>query len=79
MAIDPIELRRRNEPERHPIHGDAFSQRALTKAYADGAARFGWERRAATPGTRREGEWRIGMGCASGSFPMRGCPAPMSG
>ncbi|UYY59268.1 xanthine dehydrogenase family protein molybdopterin-binding subunit [Sphingomonas sp. S2-65] len=74
MAIDPIELRRRNEPERHPIHGDAFSQRALTKAYADGAARFGWERRAATPGTRREGEWRIGMGCASGSFPYARMP-----
>ncbi|MFZ5780389.1 MAG: xanthine dehydrogenase family protein molybdopterin-binding subunit [Pseudomonadota bacterium] len=69
MEIDPIELRRRNEPDRHPIHGAPFSQRALMQAYADGAKRFGWERRLAQPGARREGEWRIGMGCASGSFP----------
>ena len=69
MRIDPIELRRRNEPDRHPISGAPFSQRALTQAYADGAKRFGWERRLAEPGARRDGEWRIGMGCASGSFP----------
>jgi xanthine dehydrogenase YagR molybdenum-binding subunit len=74
MGIDPIELRRRNEPDRHPIHGTAFSQRALTKAYADGAKRFGWERRHAQPGVRREGEWRIGMGCATGSFPYARMP-----
>jgi len=74
MAIDPIDLRRRNEPERHPIHGQAFSQRALTQAYADGAERFGWERRLATPGARRDGEWRIGMGCATGSFPYARMP-----
>jgi xanthine dehydrogenase YagR molybdenum-binding subunit len=69
MNIDPIELRRRNEPERHPIHGTSFSQRALMQAYAEGASRFGWERRQARPGASRQGEWRVGMGCASGSFP----------
>ena len=69
MGMDPIELRRRNEPERHPTSGTAFSQRALEQAYADGAKRFGWERRQALPGTRREGEWRIGMGCATGTYP----------
>lgn len=74
MGIDPIELRRRNEPDRHPVHGSPFSQRALTQAYADGAKRFGWERRIAEPGARRDGEWRIGMGCASGSFPYARMP-----
>ena len=69
MGIDPIELRRRNEPDAHPVSGAPFSQRALTRAYADGAKRFGWEHRAAQPGARRDGEWLIGMGCASGSFP----------
>lgn len=69
MGIDPIELRRRNEPDRHPLHGAPFSQRALSKAYSDGAERFGWERRLAEPGARREGEWRVGMGCATGTFP----------
>jgi xanthine dehydrogenase YagR molybdenum-binding subunit len=69
MGIDPMELRRRNDPDGHPISGTPFSQRALAQAYADGAKRFGWERRLAQPGARRDGEWRIGMGCASGSFP----------
>ena len=69
MAIDPMELRLRNLPDKHPVSGVAFSQHAPEKAWADGAARFGWERRTAEPGTRRDGEWRLGMGCASGSFP----------
>jgi xanthine dehydrogenase YagR molybdenum-binding subunit len=74
IGIDPIELRRRNEPDRHPISDAPFSQRALTQAYADGAKRFGWERRLAEPGARHDGEWRIGMGCASGSFPYARMP-----
>lgn len=69
MGLDPIELRLRNEPERHPISGAPFSQRDLRKAYADGAERFGWDRRPATPDTLRDGEWRIGMGCATGTYP----------
>jgi xanthine dehydrogenase YagR molybdenum-binding subunit len=69
LAIDPVELRLRNLPDKHPITGAPFSQHAPAKSWADGAARFGWERRSATPGARRDGEWRIGMGCGSGSFP----------
>jgi xanthine dehydrogenase YagR molybdenum-binding subunit len=75
MGIDPIELRRRNEPDRHPFHGTPFSQRALSKAYSDGAERFGWENRIAEPGARREGEWRVGMGCATGNYPYLRMPA----
>lgn len=74
MGIDPIELRRRNDPDRHPLHHEAFSQRALMQAYADGAARFGWNRRQPVPGAHRDGEWRIGIGCASGSFPYARMP-----
>ena len=76
MGIDPIELRRRNEPDRHPIGGNPFSQRALMQAYDEGAKRFGWKRRHAEPGVQRDGEWRIGMGCASGSFPYLRMPGP---
>ncbi|WP_336971078.1 xanthine dehydrogenase family protein molybdopterin-binding subunit [Sphingobium aromaticiconvertens] len=74
MGIDPIELRLRNIADRHPISGTPFSQHALKQAYADGAARFGWDRRQALPGVQREGEWRIGMGCATGSFPYARMP-----
>ncbi|TCU28817.1 molybdopterin-binding aldehyde dehydrogenase-like protein [Rhizobium azibense] len=75
IGIDPIELRLRNEPEKHPIAGIPFSQRDLKRAYADGAKRFGWERRQAEPGVLRDGEWRVGLGCASGSFPYQRAPS----
>jgi len=38
-------------------------------AYDLGAERFGWKRRAAKPRSLRDGEWLVGMGCATGSFP----------
>ena len=68
-GIDPVELRRINEPEKDPTHGNTFSQRGVLEAYEIGAARFGWGERSATPAARRDGEWRVGMGCATGSFP----------
>ena len=65
LAMDPIELRRRNEPDRDPEKGIPFSSRSLTPALDEGAKRFGWDRRNAKPGSRREGEWLIGLGVAS--------------
>src|SRR3984885_15088016 len=75
MGVDPIELRLRNVPERNPISGRPFSQHAIRQALVDGAERFGWKRRQAEPGARREGEWRIGMGCAAGRLPYARMPA----
>jgi xanthine dehydrogenase YagR molybdenum-binding subunit len=46
----------------------------MMAAYDLGAARFGWERRSAKPGVRRDGEWLLGMGCASGAFPFMRMP-----
>ncbi len=73
MSMDPIELRLKNLPKVHPVSGAAFSQHALDKAFRDGAARFGWDKRGA-PGSRQEGEWFVGMGCAGGSFPYARMP-----
>ncbi|MEP9349329.1 xanthine dehydrogenase family protein molybdopterin-binding subunit [Xanthobacter sp. KR7-225] len=74
MGMDPIALRLRNLPDKHPVTGTAFSQHALEQAFADGARRFGWEQRRAEPGAVREGEWQIGLGCATGSFPYARMP-----
>jgi xanthine dehydrogenase YagR molybdenum-binding subunit len=68
LGIDPVELRMRNEPKVDPSSGLPFSSRHLVEAYRDGAARFGWDRRG-EPGARREGEWLIGMGCATATYP----------
>ncbi|HVT70237.1 MAG TPA: molybdopterin cofactor-binding domain-containing protein, partial [Trebonia sp.] len=69
MGIDPIELRLANEPEADPVTGKPFSSRHLAQAYRAGAERFGWAQRDATPGTRRDGEWLVGLGTAATSFP----------
>ena len=74
MGIDPVELRLRNEPEKDPISGKPFSSRNIVKAYQDGAEKFGWSERSAEPGQRREGEWLIGMGCATATYPYYRMP-----
>ena len=73
MGIDPIALRIRNEPETDPTLGTPFSSRNIVAAYRKGAERFGWDARRA-PGTRREGEWLIGLGCATGTYPYYRMP-----
>lgn len=74
LGIDPIELRIRNEPNKDPIGGVPFSSRNIVEAYRIGAERFGWDKRNAVPGSRREGEWLIGMGCATATYPYYRMP-----
>ena len=69
LGIDPIELRIRNEPDKEPAGGTPFSSRHIVEAWRAGAERFGWSKRNRTPGTVREGEWFVGMGCAGSSHP----------
>ncbi len=65
LGLDPIEFRKRNEPERDPLKDVPFSTRRIIDCYDEGARRFGWERRKAQPGATREGEWLIGLGMAA--------------
>ena len=37
LGLDPVELRLRNEPERSPLHGRAFSHRRVARVVEDGA------------------------------------------
>lgn len=69
LGIDPIVLRRRNEPVQDPIEGTPFSSRHLIEAYRAGAQAFGWQERHPKPRMRQEGEWLVGLGCASAVFP----------
>ena len=73
LGMDPVELRIHNEPDRDPSSGMEFSSRNLVKAYRDGAQRFGWAQRG-EPGARREGEWLVGMGCATATYPYMRMP-----
>ena len=69
IGIDPIALRLRNEPAVDPEDGKPFSTRNLVQCLSEGASAFGWDQRAGSPRMRREGEWWIGMGVASATYP----------
>ena len=74
LCVDSVELRIRNEPDKDPSSGLPFSMREVEKAYRDGVERFGWDRRNPTPGSRREGEWLVGMGVATATYPYYRMP-----
>ena len=74
-GLDPIELRIRNEPEKDPLTGLPFSQRGIVQAYGETARRGSAGTSAAQrPRSRREGDWLIGMGCATGTYPYYRMP-----
>lgn len=65
LDLDPIELRIRNEPSVNPESGKPFSSRNLVACYREGARRFGWDKRPATPAKWRDGRWLVGYGMAA--------------
>lgn len=65
IGIDPLELRLRNIPDKHPATGKPFSSRKLAECLREGGKAFGWEPRPRVPRHTREGEWWIGTGMAS--------------
>ncbi|KQM32237.1 xanthine dehydrogenase [Rhizobium sp. Leaf68] len=65
LGIDPIEFRIINDTQVDPENPERpFSHRDLVGCLKLGAERFGWDRRRAS-GSRREGNWLIGMGVAA--------------
>jgi xanthine dehydrogenase YagR molybdenum-binding subunit len=74
MKLDPIELRRCLEPEKDPTSGLPFSSRHLVEAYRRGAERFGWERRNPRPRSQRDGDWLIGLGVGTATYPYYRMP-----
>ena len=63
-GIDPVELRKRNVPDRHPEQDIPYSSRRFVEALDEGAKRFGWDKRNRRPGSLREGDWLVGHGMA---------------
>ena len=69
-GLDPLEFRLRNYAEDEPISGRPFSSKALRECYAQGAARFGWDKRAPAPRSMRDSAGRlVGYGMGTALFP----------
>jgi xanthine dehydrogenase YagR molybdenum-binding subunit len=73
-ALDPVELRIRNEPHVDPESGLPFSSRNLVACLREGARRFGWEQRNPAPRARPEGDWLVGTGVAASTYPSPRLP-----
>jgi len=71
LDMDPVELRRINDTRREPIKGLPYTSRSLLECFDAAAEAFGWSRRDKRPGSLREGDWRIGWGCAASYYPAK--------
>ena len=69
VGIDPVEFRRINDTQRSPINNARYTSRSLMQCYDAAAASFGWSRRNPKPMSMRDGDWLIGYGCATASYP----------
>lgn len=69
LGLDPIELRKRNEPKVDESDGRPFSSRSIVQCYDLGAEKFGWSRRNTAPRSMRDGRLQIGWGMASSTYP----------
>ncbi|WP_439357055.1 xanthine dehydrogenase family protein molybdopterin-binding subunit [Bradyrhizobium sp. DASA03007] len=75
LGLDPIELRRRNEPKIDEQEGKPFSSRSLLQCYDLAARAFGWPARNPEPRSMRDGRLLIGMGMASATYPAYHAPS----
>jgi len=69
LGIDPIELRRRNEPTTH-ISGKPYAHRTVMQCLERGAEMIGWDRRAQPAGSMIDGPRRRGIGVAVAYWPV---------
>jgi xanthine dehydrogenase YagR molybdenum-binding subunit len=69
LNMDPLQLRLINYAEKDPGDGKEFSGKNLKECYERGAASIGWGQRNKTPGTTKEGNYLIGYGMATATYP----------
>ena len=67
-GVDPVALRLLNDTATDPLSGRPFSTRAMRRCLTEGAARFGWDKRAPEPRSMRDGRYLIGQGMAGAIY-----------
>jgi xanthine dehydrogenase YagR molybdenum-binding subunit len=73
-GVDPIVLRERNEPDLDPETGKPYNNRRLLDCLHRGAERFGWETRPRDARAQADGDWWVGTGVASATYPAMKMP-----
>ncbi len=67
--IDPLELRMINYADKNPEDKKEFSSKNLKECYEKGAKSIGWTQRNQMPGVTKEGNYLIGYGMATATYP----------
>ncbi|MEH1834125.1 MAG: xanthine dehydrogenase family protein molybdopterin-binding subunit [Nostoc sp.] len=75
LNIDPVELRLRNHADVDPSKGLPWSSKSLIQCYRLGAQKFGWQKRNPKPRSMRDGNYLIGWGMATATYPTNRSPA----
>ncbi|WP_440412321.1 xanthine dehydrogenase family protein molybdopterin-binding subunit [Neorhizobium petrolearium] len=75
LGVDPIALRRLNEPKIDEDEQKPFSSRSLLQCYELAAGEFGWSERRPAPRSMQDGRLLIGMGIASATYPAYHAPS----
>ena len=69
LKLDPLELRVRNHTAIDPLKKIPYSGEHLLECYRTGAEKFGWARRKSEPRQVRSGNYLVGMGMATATYP----------
>jgi xanthine dehydrogenase YagR molybdenum-binding subunit len=75
LRMDPVKLRLANMTQFHPMKGYPFSSRNLEACYQAAGDSFGWSKRPPGPRATSDGDWLIGWGMATASYPAQRSPA----
>lgn len=75
LDIDPVELRLRNHADSDITKGLPWSSKSLIQCYKLGAEKFGWQKRNPKPRSMRDGNYLIGWGMATATYPTNRSPA----
>ncbi len=69
LNIDPLQLRLINHANTEEQKKKQFSEKSLKDCYKRGAEAIGWSNRPAKPGVTKEGNYLVGYGMATATYP----------
>ena len=69
--IDPLQFRILNHTSEDPVKNHPFSSENLLECYRTGAEKFGWSRRNMQPKQNRNGNYLVGCGMATTTYPAK--------
>jgi xanthine dehydrogenase YagR molybdenum-binding subunit len=69
LKIDPVQLRLINYADMEEQKKKQFSEKSLKECYQRGAEAIGWTNRKAEPGTLKKGNYLVGYGMATATYP----------